>query len=151
MHVRAFPAPCLCQAAALDVARFRHSAASLELSNDGVTAALSYLDQVVRECEEAVVTHGPAALDIPAASAGLLSVVPRLVASAWTCKHTPEQQVVTHTLFCRVLTLAVRLLPVIERCPPLFTCLHLLLGTCPCMLHRVCPLGGSGPLDSPHP
>ncbi len=122
------------QALALDVARFRGAAAALETASEGVDAALAFLQTVVAETAGEVARLGAGCLDQPGPSAAVLCVVPRLVGSAWTCKYaTGSQQVLAHAAFCDVVSLAVALVPWIERCPPLFSCLQLLLGAWPCV------------------
>ena len=112
------------------VQSFRHHCAVLESGADAeVAAALRFLADAVDTCQKQVDSVGEAALSTPSFLDAVLTVIPRLVGSAWICKFQPDCQPTAHIVFCRVLSLAVSLFPWIDRFPPIYACVHLLLGT----------------------
>lgn len=104
-------------------------------------SALAFLRDTVAQQRESVASKGPAALTASGAEA-LSVVIPRLVASAWVGRYPPELLNAVHGCYCDVLSLAVAMFDWIDKCPPMFAAMHLLLGTVtPGVVRRVFDLG----------
>lgn len=113
-----------------DLTRLRVCCAALEQDNEkGFAAAIRLLRDCVNRCTEQFKTAGAAAFSDVWFNDAVGVAIPRLTGSAWGARYPSMLLNHVHDTFCRVVSLAVRLLPAIERFPGMMIALQLLLGT----------------------
>lgn len=109
-------------------ALLRRHAGALERSGPGCDDALAWLSASLAQCDAALNEHGIAALALPHNKFLFRTAVPRLVASAWTCKWPPHLVNPAYAALKAAVALAARVLPSIGHCPIMFSVMYVLLG-----------------------